>query len=104
MPAHHAKRPLLVVATWMRGLAAASTSLAVLTASASTHATTAPTTEQWRDVRSAAAELADELAGLCPVAAPGSQSAFESCRKGLYNDSAFRDKLNPIVLWGRQRN
>ncbi|MBW8829322.1 MAG: hypothetical protein JF606_07815 [Burkholderiales bacterium] len=87
-----------------RQATAASTALALLAASASTNAASGPTPEEWRDARAAAAGLADELAHLCPVAAPGSQSEFESCRKGLYNNSAFRDKLNPIVLWGRQRN
>lgn len=63
-----------------------------------------PTDQQWRDARAAAADIAQELSRLCPVAPPDSQPAVEACRRGLYNDQAFRDKLAHIVLWGRQKD
>lgn len=51
-----------------------------------------------------AAGLASELATHCPVAAPGSQAAFDVCRQGLYQDSLLRRSLSDFVLWGRQRD
>ena len=51
-----------------------------------------------------AAELAADMARLCPVADPGDQVAFEACRKGLYADSQFKRTLSGSVLWGRQRD
>jgi len=51
-----------------------------------------------------AAGLAGELAAHCPLAAPGSQAAFDVCRQGLYQDSLLRRSLSDYVLWGRQRD
>lgn len=48
-----------------------------------------------------AAELAGELARLCPPAQPGDQAAFERCRQGLFQDSLLKRSLIPYVLWGR---
>lgn len=91
-----------MIANWMRAAAAASASLALM--GATTGSGPAPTDEQWNDVRAAAARVAEELAGMCPVAEPGDKSAFDNCRKAMYGDSALRGKLNDIVLWGRQRD
>jgi hypothetical protein len=55
-------------------------------------------------VSAAAKTIAAELATLCPVAEPGSQTAYDNCRKSLYRDSEFRRALPDFVLWGRQRN
>jgi hypothetical protein len=87
-----------------RVCAAALAACAFTVAAAAPTAPVAPTPAQWQEARAAAAELADELARLCPLAAPGSQSAFDTCRQGLFGESVLRDKLNNIVLWGRQRD
>ena len=55
-------------------------------------------------VERVAAGLASELAAHCPVAAPGSQAAFDMCRTGLYQESLLRRSLSDFVLWGRQRD
>ena len=47
------------------------------------------------------AEISRELAKLCPLADAGDQAAFDACRKGLFDNSKFRDNLNPSTLWGR---
>ena len=52
-------------------------------------------------VEKLAKNVAGELARLCPAAQPNDQAAFNTCRQGLYEDSAFRRALAPIVLWGR---
>src|SRR4051812_15808554 len=52
-------------------------------------------------VEKLAKNVADELARLCPVAAPADQAAYYSCRKALFADSQFKQALSPIVLWGR---
>jgi len=51
-----------------------------------------------------AAEIAAEMASLCPVAEPGDQAAFDACRKGLFGASALRRTLSGFTLWGRQRD
>jgi len=48
-----------------------------------------------------AADLAGELARLCPPAPPGDQAAFDRCRHGLFADSILRRNLAPRLLWGR---
>jgi hypothetical protein len=63
-----------------------------------------PTEDQWRQARTAAADIAQRLAQLCPVAPPDSQPAVESCRHGLYHDASLQEKLTKIVLWGRQKD
>lgn len=55
-------------------------------------------------VEKLASELAADMSRLCPVADPGDQAAFESCRKGLHADSQFKRHLSSYVLWGRQRD
>jgi hypothetical protein len=41
----------------------------------------------------------------CPIADPSSQSAFDQCRQGLFNDSLIKQSLaQPTVLWGRQKD
>jgi hypothetical protein len=52
----------------------------------------------------AAAQIADELARLCPVAGAADQAAFDKCRAGLFRDSLFKRSLQSYVLWGRQRD
>src|SRR5215510_7391432 len=47
------------------------------------------------------AELANELAAVCPLADPADQRAFESCRQGLFRGSLLRANLSTILLWGR---
>ncbi len=52
-----------------------------------------------------AASLAQELATQCPLAAPGSQTAFDACRQALFQaGSQLRQNLPDFVLWGRQRD
>lgn len=52
-----------------------------------------------------AASLAQELAAQCPLAAPGSQAAFDACRQALFQPgSQLRQNLPDFVLWGRQRD
>src|SRR5688572_10040999 len=84
--------------------AAAAVGAALCLAGAAWGAGTAPSEQQWRDARAAAAGLAAELAGLCPLATPGDQAAFDACRRGMYGDSLLRSQLHTIVLWGRQRD
>jgi len=52
-------------------------------------------------VEKLAKNVADELARQCPAAQPSDQAAFNACRQGLYENSAFKRALAPIVLWGR---
>jgi hypothetical protein len=66
--------------------------------------TPAPTEQQWRDARAVAAEIAEDFARECPLAPPDSQQAVDDCRQGLYHDSSIRERLNGIVLWGRQKD
>jgi len=49
-----------------------------------------------------AADLASELARLCPPAQPGDQAAFERCRRGLFQDSLLKRSFMPYALWGRR--
>ena len=49
-----------------------------------------------------ARELSSELARLCPRADAADTVAFNKCRQGLFNGSAFRASLPEFVLWGRQ--
>ena len=86
---------------FIQAAAAASASFVLFSADA---APRAPTAEQWSDARTAAAEIVESLASQCPAADPGDQKAFDSCRHSLFGDKALRDKLNPIVLWGRQKD
>lgn len=51
-----------------------------------------------------AASLAGELSHLCPATDPGSQAAFDVCRRGLYQSRLMRAQLPDYVLWGRQRD
>lgn len=53
-------------------------------------------------VETHARELSSELARLCPQADPSDKVAFNSCRQGLFNNSAFKSSLPDYVLWGRQ--
>src|ERR1041384_6541669 len=55
-------------------------------------------------VEKVAAELAANMAQLCPVADSGDQAAFDACRKGLFMDSQFKRSLREVVLWGRQKD
>src|SRR5438132_2349858 len=52
----------------------------------------------------AAAALAAEMARLCPVADPADQRAFDTCRKGLFQDSLLKRSLMDYVPWGRQKD
>jgi hypothetical protein len=51
-----------------------------------------------------AAQIADELARLCPVADAADQVAFDKCRAGLFRDSQLKRSLQSFVLWGRQKD
>ena len=42
-----------------------------------------------------------QTATVCPLVPPSDQAALDSCRRALYRDSAFRNALAPVVLWGR---
>jgi len=42
-----------------------------------------------------------QTATVCPLASPSDQAALDGCRRSLYRDSAFRNALAPVVLWGR---
>jgi hypothetical protein len=52
-------------------------------------------------VERVAAEIAADLARVCPPAQPGDQAAFDRCRQALFNGSALRRNMHPIVIWGR---
>ncbi len=54
--------------------------------------------------REAAERIGRELARLCPVADPADEAALGRCRSGLRDGSTLRARLQPIVLWGRQRD
>jgi hypothetical protein len=66
--------------------------------------TTPPNSDTQTRVIKAAAEIADELARLCPVAGAADQAAFDKCRAGLFRDSLFKRSLQNFVLWGRQKD
>jgi hypothetical protein len=66
--------------------------------------TVAPSTDTRDRIEKAAAQIAQEMARLCPAADPGDQAAFDACRAGLYRDSSFKRSLQDYVLWGRQRD
>jgi hypothetical protein len=66
--------------------------------------TGAPTDAQQQAAQAAAAAIAGILAAQCPVAAPGDEQAFTACRRGLYQQTSLRARLDRIVLWGRQRD
>ncbi|MEW6706719.1 MAG: hypothetical protein AB1430_17865 [Pseudomonadota bacterium] len=85
---------------WRRAAAAALASFCLLPGAQADE----PDAALWREARLVAAQLADELSRQCPLAAPGDQRAFEACRRGLFHDSALRDKLADFVLWGRQKD
>jgi hypothetical protein len=55
-------------------------------------------------VETVAAQIAAEMARLCPASEPGDQAAFDACRAALYRDSQFKRSLTDYVLWGRQRD
>jgi hypothetical protein len=48
-----------------------------------------------------AAEIASDLARICPPAQPGDTAAFDRCRQGLFNDSPLKRNMHSIVIWGR---
>jgi hypothetical protein len=52
-------------------------------------------------VERVAAEIAADLARLCPPAQPGDTAAFDRCRQGLFNGSALKRNMHSIVIWGR---
>jgi hypothetical protein len=60
--------------------------------------------EAQQRVEKVAATLASEMAQACPAADPGDKTAFDSCRKALYQDSTLKRHLADFVLWGRQRD
>lgn len=66
--------------------------------------TTVSETERRALVEAVARQLAEEFAQACPVAAPADEAAYASCRKALYGSEVLRGQLDPIVLWGRQRD
>jgi hypothetical protein len=56
-----------------------------------------------RAVERIAAEIAADLARVCPPAQPGDQAAFDKCRQALFNGSALKRNMHSIVLWGRAK-
>jgi hypothetical protein len=67
-------------------------------------ATAAPVDDTRQRAEKVAAQIATELARMCPAADPADQAAFDACRAGLYRGSEFKRSLNDFVLWGRQRD
>jgi hypothetical protein len=61
-----------------------------------------PATAGQGEIDQLAAEVAGELATLCPPAAPDDQAAFDRCRQALFFDSALKRSLAPHALWGRR--
>jgi hypothetical protein len=57
-----------------------------------------------REAARLAAQLANELAQLCPLADAADQVALDNCRQGLFYGSNMKANLPDIVLWGRQKN
>ena len=55
-----------------------------------------------RKIRETVEKIVLELTKDCPIGDPSDQSAFDRCRKSLFDDSALKQTLSPIVLWGRQ--
>lgn len=53
-------------------------------------------------VQQAAREIAAELSTYCPLAAAGDTTAYNTCRQGLFGQSALRSILPSFLLWGRQ--
>jgi hypothetical protein len=46
-----------------------------------------------------------ELKQLCPIADPGSQSAFDRCRQAMFDGSLVKQTMaEPVVMWGRQKD
>lgn len=60
--------------------------------------------QAWTEARAAAKAIADALAQDCPLASPGDQEAFNACRRALFVSAPVQERLNRIVLWGRQRD
>ena len=77
---------------------------AAAVAAASPTAQAVANDESWRGARAVAAELAQALSASCPLAPAGDQAAFDTCRRTLFTSDVLRERLNRIVLWGRQRN
>lgn len=91
-------------AKFTKAAAAVGAALGLSTGGAGAEGTATPTPQQWHEARATAGTLAHELARLCPLSEPGAQAAFDACRRGMHGDSLVREKLNTIVLWGRQRD
>ncbi len=53
------------------------------------------------DIATTARLLALDLAAVCPIADPGDQKAFDTCRQALFHGSLLRRSLSTILLWGR---
>jgi len=52
-------------------------------------------------VKRIAAEIAADLARVCPLAQPGDQAAFDRCRQALFDGSPLKRNMHSIVIWGR---
>ena len=52
-------------------------------------------------IEAKAVKIAAQLAAACPLADPGDQVAFDSCRQKMFRNSELRQELNAILLWGR---
>lgn len=52
-------------------------------------------------VQRMAAEIAADLARVCPPAQPGDQAAFDQCRQALFNGSPLKRNMHSVVIWGR---
>jgi hypothetical protein len=48
--------------------------------------------------------MAAHLATLCPRADAASQTAFDTCRKGMFTSSQLHNTLSAFTLWGRQKD
>jgi hypothetical protein len=49
-------------------------------------------------------KITAQLKSLCPLADPASQSAFDHCKQGLFDDSDLKQAMSPVVSWGRRKN
>jgi hypothetical protein len=80
-----------------RAAAIAVCCVALLAASAGAH----DGSESRARIEAEVGQLALELAADCPLADPGDQKAFDTCRQALFRGSLLRRSLSTILLWGR---
>ena len=69
-----------------------------------TAATAAEAGAQDANIERDVGAIAAHLSKLCPKADAASQTAFDTCRKGLFTSAQIQSALSPFTLWGRQRD